>query len=110
MNLSMRKLKIDVKTDPGRTTAFTVRSPTATASVRGTSGEFSATGKLTTTGVWTYTPQNTTKNINVTAGQSIQTTETGIVTAPQQKAQKKAAAVKLPHLPKHWQQKNPFLR
>lgn len=95
MNLSTGKLKIDVKAVPGRTTAFTVRSPTATASVRGTSGEFSAAGTLTaTTGVWTYTPQNRTKNINVEAGQSIQTAENGIVTAPQQEAQKKAAGSK----------------
>ena len=34
MNLSTGKLKIDVKAVPGRTTAFTVRSHTATSSVR----------------------------------------------------------------------------
>ena len=54
MKLSTGKLQMDVKAKPGKTTAFTVKSPTATASVRGTSGVMSSTGTLQSlTGVWT---------------------------------------------------------
>lgn len=54
MKLATGKLQMDVKAKPGKTTAFTVKSPTATASVRGTSGVMSSTGSLQSlTGVWT---------------------------------------------------------
>ena len=58
MNLSTGKLKMDVKAKPGKSTSFTVRSPTATASVRGTSGIMAATGTLqSSTGIWTMSPR-----------------------------------------------------
>ena len=54
MKLSTGKLQMDVKAKPGKTTSFTVKSPTATASVRGTSGIMSSTGTLQSlTGMWT---------------------------------------------------------
>lgn len=58
MNISTGKLKMDVKAKPGKSTSFTVRSPTATASVRGTSGVMDVTGTLqSSTGVWTMSPR-----------------------------------------------------
>lgn len=54
MKLTTGKLQMDVKAKPGKSTSFTVRSPTATASIRGTQGIMSSTGTLQSiTGVWT---------------------------------------------------------
>ena len=71
MNLSAGKLKIDVKASPGKTAAFTVKSPVATASIRGTSGDFYYNGILIAdTGVWMYESESG-KLYPVTAGQEI---------------------------------------
>lgn len=47
--LSTGKVKFDIKTSENKRAGFQVRSPVATASVRGTQGEFCADGRLTTT-------------------------------------------------------------
>lgn len=71
MNLSAGKLKIDVKASPGKTAAFTVKSPVATASIRGTSGDFYYSGILVAeTGVWLY-ESDTGKAYSITAGQEV---------------------------------------
>ena len=88
MNLSTGKLKMDVKAKPGTSTSFTVRSPTATASVRGTSGIMAATGTLqSSTGVWTMSPRRpNSKPIYVRGTQSADIPSDLVVTAPQQTA------------------------
>lgn len=88
MNISTGKLKMDVKAKPGKSTSFTVRSPTATASVRGTSGVMDVTGTLqSSTGVWTMSPRRpNSKPIYVRGTQSADIPSDLVVTAPQQTA------------------------
>ena len=92
MSLSTGKLKMDVKSRPGKSTAFTVRSPTATASVRGTSGILDVTGNLQSlTGTWSMaanTPNS--KPILVSGTQSAKITEPQKIETPQQTAQSNA--------------------
>lgn len=85
MSLTTGKLKMNVKSKPGKSTAFTVRSPTATASVRGTSGIISATGQLQSlTGVWAMAPIGSGKSIEVKGTQSARITAPTAVETPQQ--------------------------
>lgn len=85
MSLATGKLKMNVKSKPGKSTAFTVRSPTATASVRGTSGIISATGQLQSlTGVWSMAPIGSGKTIEVKGTQSARITAPTAVETPQQ--------------------------
>lgn len=85
MSLSTGKLKMNVKSKPGKSTAFTVRSPTATASVRGTSGIISAAGQLQSlTGVWAMAPIGSGKPIEVKGTQSAKITAPTAVETPQQ--------------------------
>lgn len=85
MNLATGKLKMNVKSKPGKTTAFTVRSPTATASVRGTSGIMSSDGNLQSiTGTWSSMASNGTKEVKVSGTQSTQITSATVISSPQQ--------------------------
>lgn len=86
MRLSAGKLKMDVKAVPGKTTSFTARSPTATASVRGTSGIMDATGGLQSlTGVWSMaSAASSSKPIAVSGTQSARIPEALVVETPQQ--------------------------
>lgn len=85
MNLTTGKLKMNVRSKPGKKVAFTVRSPTATASVRGTSGIMSAAGDLQSlTGTWVSLAREGTKEIKVTGRQSAKITGTTTISAPQQ--------------------------
>lgn len=92
MNISAGKMKIDVKPVSGKTAAFTVRSPAATASIRGTSGVFSADGFLeAATGVWSYDTRVNMHGILVYAGESVGVSERGELVLPQVRAQKKSS-------------------
>lgn len=83
MQLSAGKLKIDVKPVSGKTASFRIKSPAATASIRGTSGEFSVDGVLRAdTGVWSYTTAEGKKQMDVSAGQQIQVSSTGAIVKP----------------------------
>lgn len=85
MRLSTGKLKMNVKSKPGKSSAFTVRSPTATASVRGTSGIISAAGELQSlTGVWAMAPIGSKKTIKVKGTQSARIAASTAVETPQQ--------------------------
>lgn len=93
VSISAGKLKIDVKPVFGRTAAFTVRSPAATASIRGTSGVFSADGFLeAATGVWAYDAGGGgSRSISVRAGESVSVSERGEVVLPQATAQQESS-------------------
>ena len=86
MKLSTGKLQMDVKAKPGKTTSFTVKSPTATASVRGTSGIMSSTGTLQSlTGIWTMrSVAPNSKPIFVQGTQSADIPDVLVVHTPQQ--------------------------
>jgi len=57
--LDMGSIKASVKPAQTKKVSFTVRTPVATASVRGTSGEISYDGTLTgETGIWDYVNQS----------------------------------------------------
>jgi len=57
--LDMGSIKANVKPAQTKKVSFTVRTPVATASVRGTSGEISYDGTLTgETGIWDYINQS----------------------------------------------------
>jgi len=89
VKLATGKLKMDVKpVSAGKSSKFTVKSPVATASIRGTSGEFSAGGKLVAyTGIWTYNT-SASKEIFVTANQEVVISEKGEIVLPQENAKK----------------------
>lgn len=92
MNISTGKLKMDVKAKPGKSTSFTVRSPTATASVRGTSGVMDVTGTLESlTGVWEMSSRRSdSKPIYVRGTQSADISDFE-TTNPQQTAAKNSS-------------------
>lgn len=87
MSLSTGKLKMSVRSKPGKSTSFTVRSPTATASVRGTSGIISAAGQLQSlTGVWAMAPIGGKRFIEVRGTQRAKVTSPTTVESPWQTA------------------------
>ncbi len=83
MHLSTGKMKMDVKPVSGKSVSFKIKSPAATASIRGTSGEFSVDGILKAeTGIWSYSSSTGKKQMNVVAGQQIHIESTGAVVKP----------------------------
>ncbi|MBR5867504.1 MAG: FecR domain-containing protein [Spirochaetaceae bacterium] len=83
MQLTAGKMKMDVKPVSGKSVSFKIKSPAATASIRGTSGEFSVDGVLKAeTGIWSYSSKAGKKYMNVVAGQQIHIESTGAVVKP----------------------------
>lgn len=57
--LNVGSIRADIKSAENKRVGFTVKSPVATASVRGTSGDIDSLGNLvSTSGVWAITPAN----------------------------------------------------
>ena len=81
--LDMGSIKANVKPAETKKVAFTVRTPVATASVRGTSGEISYDGVLNGwTGVWEYVNQNQ-DAVKVYAGDTVKIDNFGNITPTQ---------------------------
>jgi len=81
--LDMGSIKANVKPAETKKVSFTVRTPVATASVRGTSGEISYNGVLNgETGIWDY--QNSTGDrVMVYAGDTVSIDNFGNITPAQ---------------------------
>ena len=87
--LDAGSIKADVKAAENKRVGFTVKSPVATASVRGTAGTIDAFGMLeSTSGVWAVIPREAENTgapaIEVVKGSGIAVAASGEVTAPQQ--------------------------
>jgi len=81
--LDLGSIKANVKPAETKKVAFTVRTPVATASVRGTSGEISYNGVLNgQTGVWDYENANGDK-VLVYAGDTVSIDNFGNITPAQ---------------------------
>lgn len=88
--LDAGSIKADIKAAENKRVGFTVKSPVATASVRGTSGTIDSFGVLeSTSGVWMVAPASDTEGevvqgVAVEKGSSISVSSEGRVTPPQQ--------------------------
>ena len=87
--LDAGSIKADVKAAENKRVGFTVKSPVATASVRGTAGTIDAFGMLeSTSGVWAVVPGNDedagVPEVQVAKGSGITVDAGGQVTPPQQ--------------------------
>ena len=87
--LDAGSIKADVKAAENKRVGFTVKSPVATASVRGTAGTIDAFGMLeSTSGVWAVLPGNDedtgVPEVRVAKGSGISVEGRGTVTPPQQ--------------------------
>ncbi len=81
--LDMGSIKANVKAAETKKVSFTVRTPVATASVRGTSGNISYNGVLNgETGVWDYVNQNG-DTVRVFAGDTVSIDNFGNITPAQ---------------------------
>ncbi|MGP1437865.1 MAG: FecR family protein [Treponema sp.] len=81
--LDMGSIKANVKAAETKKVAFTVRTPVATASVRGTSGEISYNGILNgETGIWDYINQSG-DVVKVFAGDTVSIDNFGNITPAQ---------------------------
>ena len=81
--LDMGSIKANVKPAETKKVEFTVRTPVATASVRGTSGEISYSGVLNgETGIWEYVSQNQ-DTVKVYAGETVKIDNFGNITPAQ---------------------------
>ncbi len=81
--LDMGSIKANVKPAETKKVSFTVRTPVATASVRGTSGEISYNGILNgETGIWDYTNQDG-DIVKVFAGDTVSIDNFGNITPAQ---------------------------
>lgn len=81
--LDMGSIKANVKPAETKKVSFTVRTPVATASVRGTSGEISYNGILSgETGIWDYQNANGDK-VMVYAGDTVSIDNFGNITPAQ---------------------------
>lgn len=81
--LDMGSIKANVKAAETKKVAFTVRTPVATASVRGTSGEISYNGILNgETGIWDYINKNG-NIVKVFAGDTVSIDNFGNITPAQ---------------------------
>lgn len=88
MYLEVGGIKADVKAMDNKRVGFTVKSPVATASVRGTAGEISADGTLIgSSGTWAFATNESGRNIPVRAGQTVAVSpDAGGVVTPQENA------------------------
>ncbi|WP_428770680.1 FecR domain-containing protein [Treponema sp. HNW] len=87
--LDAGSIKADIKAAENKRVGFTVKSPVATASVRGTAGTIDAFGTLeSTSGIWAVVPGSDetadAPEIQVAKGSGIAVSENGTVTPPQQ--------------------------
>lgn len=88
--LDAGSIKADIKAAENKRVGFTVKSPVATASVRGTSGTIDSFGALeSTSGVWMVVPASegddeVVQGVAVAKGSSISVSSEGRVTPPQQ--------------------------
>ncbi len=89
--VNMGSIKANIKPASTKKVKFKVKTPVATASVRGTSGIISANGKLIgLTGTWAYS-NNIGQESDVKAGTVISVSSEGTIVSPQINAIKKAA-------------------
>ena len=88
--LDAGSIKADIKAAENKRVGFTVKSPVATASVRGTSGTIDSFGALeSTSGVWMVVPASdgddeVVQGVAVAKGSSISVSADGRITPPQQ--------------------------
>ena len=83
VNLQAGRVRVDVKPPAGTKAATTVKGPTVTASVRGTSFEFDSNNLYVKEGVVSFSG-NRGQNVLVRAGESSRLDQSGTVTIPKQ--------------------------
>ena len=99
--LDAGSIKADIKAAENKRVGFTVKSPVATASVRGTSGTIDSFGALeSTSGVWMVAPASdnvdeVVQGVAVEKGSSISVSSEGRITPPQQSNTQAATSASL---------------